>query len=152
MKMDLMTKRHWNWTFSGITSKIGYLCFYQKKTYEYVNIYDCFAGPGRDTDGNQGSPLIIIEEVKNYLQNESVPKADGVKIKLYFNDDKKPKYQELKQNIENCQEVSLFSCEVENKDFKDAFTNKVAELQSKKHRESGYSWSMRDKAHHRRSF
>lgn len=104
--------------------------FLSKKTYEHVNIYDFFAGPGRDTEGNQGSPLIIIEEVQNYLMDVSVPKADGVKIKLYFNDDKKPKYQDLKQNVENCQKTSLFSCEVKNKDFKDAFSEKVAELQS----------------------
>lgn len=105
--------------------------FLSKKTYGQVNIYDFFAGPGHDNDGNQGSPLIIIEEVQNYLTNESVPKADGVKIKLYFNDDKKLKYQELKRHIESCQKAMPFSCEVENKDFKDAFAERIAELQSK---------------------
>lgn len=38
-----------------------------KKIYwKTLNIYDFFAGPGKDVDGKKGTPLIILEELEPY--------------------------------------------------------------------------------------
>lgn len=38
---------------------------------KYVCIYDFFAGPGQDSAGNPGSPLIIVDEIKNYCMTNA---------------------------------------------------------------------------------
>lgn len=50
-----------------------------------ANIYDFFSGPGSDTQGNPGSPLIVQEEVKAYCQTRGHLKAD-VPVRMVFND------------------------------------------------------------------
>ncbi len=94
------------------------------KGYNDVALYDFFAGPGKDARGVKGSPLIIIEEVKGYLKDTTKPHAQGVKVSLYFNDDEKDKYLELDKAIKGEEDSSLFSVEVENKDFGDVFERK----------------------------
>ena len=61
--------------------------FLNKGTFKAITLYDFFAGPGKDVEGEKGSPLIIVEEVKAYLSNLSMHNAQGVKVNLYFNDD-----------------------------------------------------------------
>ncbi len=62
-----------------------------------VNIFDFFAGAGRDSKGNPGSPIIAINALMKYKQFLSRP---DLSINIYLND-KDPKYCErLKANIE----------------------------------------------------
>lgn len=60
--------------------------FLSKKTYADVWIYDFFAGPGRDSKGNEGSPLLVIGELRDYLFSPNVPKAEGVGVNVAFSD------------------------------------------------------------------
>ena len=82
-----------------------------------VAVYDFFAGPGKDAKGVYGSPLIIIEEVKRYLNDTTKSHAIGVNVSLYFNDDEEDKYLELDKAVKAEETSDLFSVEVENKDF-----------------------------------
>lgn len=34
-----------------------------------INVFDFFAGPGSDSKGNKGTPLIILEELTPYIDN-----------------------------------------------------------------------------------
>jgi three-Cys-motif partner protein len=102
--------------------------FLSKRTFKAITLYDFFAGPGSDIEGEKGSPLIIIDEVEAYLNNPTTPKAQGVEIKLYFNDDDKSKYLVLKEAIEKEGIKGFFSVEVENKDFTAAFNDKFSAI------------------------
>jgi three-Cys-motif partner protein len=62
-----------------------------------VNIFDFFAGVGRDSNGNPGSPIIAINALMKY--KELLGRSD-ISINIYLND-KELKYSErLKANIE----------------------------------------------------
>jgi three-Cys-motif partner protein len=98
--------------------------FLARRTFKAITLYDFFAGPGRDIEGEKGSPLIIIDEVKAYLNNPSTVKAQDVEIKLYFNDDDTSKYLTLREAIEKDGITRFFRVEVENKDFTAAFNDK----------------------------
>jgi three-Cys-motif partner protein len=62
-----------------------------------INICDFFAGPGKDTKGVDGSPIILLKSIKQY---ESFIKANHLKIQIHFNDYSKRKIESLKANIE----------------------------------------------------
>ena len=94
------------------------------KGYNNVALYDFFAGPGKDAKGVKGSPLIIIGEMKGYLEDNTKPHAQGINVSIYFNDDNKSKYVELHKTGKAEEASALFSVEVENKDFGDAFEAK----------------------------
>lgn len=64
---------------------------------ETIQVFDFFAGPGHDSDGNAGSPMIAVEELKLALSN--TPKRHNLTIKLFFNELDPVKYQELKNNV-----------------------------------------------------
>ncbi len=98
--------------------------FLSKKSFSSINIFDFFAGPGEDLDGKSGSPLIVINEVRNYLSDPLRPQAKDVKVNLYFNDDDKTKYNKLKETVEKTADPELFNVEVDNNDFIDAFQEK----------------------------
>ena len=57
-----------------------------KKIFNDIYIFDFFAGPGKDSNDQRGSPLIIIDELKKYLEHSISPVAPNVAIKLIFND------------------------------------------------------------------
>jgi len=61
--------------------------FLSKPSFNAINIFDFFAGPGKDSNGVEGTPLIIIDEIKKYLCNSELPYANKVSIQLFFNDD-----------------------------------------------------------------
>lgn len=98
------------------------------KGYKNVALYDFFAGPGKDARGVAGSPLIIIEELKAYLGNPTKPHAQGIRVKLYFNDDDNNKYLELDKAIKAEKTSGLFDIEVANEDFGNAFEAKFSAI------------------------
>ncbi len=98
--------------------------FLSRRMYKKISLYDFFAGPGRDVNGENGSPLIIIEEIEAYFSTPSTPKAQDVEINLYFNDDVKSKYLDLKKAVEEKSALKYFKVEVDNKDFSAAFKEK----------------------------
>lgn len=55
------------------------------RQFSQLNIYDFFAGPGRDGAGNLGSPLIILDEIKAFCKNRLSLKAE-IRVRMVFND------------------------------------------------------------------
>ena len=65
-----------------------------------VDIYDFFSGKGQDAVGNPGSPLIIVEEIKNYCAKNGDLKAN-VSVSMLFNDIEAKYITELEKSIES---------------------------------------------------
>lgn len=102
--------------------------FIYNKAISKIFIYDFFAGAGKDSDGNQGSPLILLSEAKG--QDCKICKAlNDKEIIFAFND--KNQFKELEKSInefvENClitnckRENCQYSWHIGSYDFKDVF-------------------------------
>jgi len=100
--------------------------FLSRKSFSRINIFDFFAGPGKDIDGRKGSPLVIMDEVRGYLNDHPLAHVQDVQISLYFNDADKDKYCQLKHAVEE-EDVgsALFDVKVDNKDFAKVFQEKL---------------------------
>ena len=70
------------------------------KFLEHLWVFDFFAGPGCDTQGNDGSPVIILKSVIDYHKNRS-NKASTKPLTLVFNDTTKKNIKELRNNTES---------------------------------------------------
>jgi three-Cys-motif partner protein len=88
-----------------------------------VAIYDFFAGPGADVTGEKGSPLIIAEEVRAFLNNSSRSHGHN-EVNLYFNDDDPRKCAELRRALSKLPLPMGVNIEVDNEDFGVAFKKK----------------------------
>jgi three-Cys-motif partner protein len=106
--------------------------FWQK-----IFIYDFFAGEGKDGEGNSGSPLIIIDELKNFCKDI---KNKDMQLKVILNEydrKKKEKLQDCSLDyINKCRKSNdaeiycpnfnqdsgcVFQLNIENNDFKEFF-------------------------------
>lgn len=61
-----------------------------------INIFDFFSGPGMDTTGCKGSPLITIDLLYPYFPNII---SNDLEVNLFFNDKRKNKIYQLKKYI-----------------------------------------------------
>lgn len=103
-----------------------------------IFIYDFFAGEGSDIVGNYGSPLIILDELRQYCTEIKSKKLD---VKIVFNEFEKDKSEKLHRQCteqlkvcrinsnNNCPNNGLddncvFNLLIENHDFK-AFFNSI---------------------------
>ncbi|MFN5539817.1 MAG: three-Cys-motif partner protein TcmP [Candidatus Melainabacteria bacterium] len=84
-----------------------------------IEIYDFFAGPGKDCNENFGSPLITINTINKFEQLISEYKKGG-KIKLVFNELNEQKFSQLSKNIESYSN-HLFEYQLFNRDFTELF-------------------------------
>lgn len=57
----------------------------ERKRFARANIFDLFSGPGKDTQGVSGSPLIVQEEIKSYCQTRESGRAN-IPVRMVFND------------------------------------------------------------------
>ncbi len=62
-----------------------------------IRIFDFFSGPGKDSSGRAGSPLLIIASLMKAAQRI---RDDGITIELYFNDKSAKKIKQLKAEID----------------------------------------------------
>jgi three-Cys-motif partner protein len=92
--------------------------FLSKKKFDSIYIFDFFAGPGKDCNGVEGSPLIIIDEIKKYLSDPQSPYTGNVSIQLFFNDDDSDKTLSLQDEVAQ-KDVSFVK--ISNQKFKQAF-------------------------------
>ncbi|NLV46855.1 MAG: three-Cys-motif partner protein TcmP [Candidatus Hydrogenedentes bacterium] len=92
--------------------------FLSKQTYSEVHIYDFFAGPGTDATGNCGSPLVIIEELEQYLKDARAPVAPGVDIFLHFNDNDCDKVAKLQQLVSERKTTLSYDVDFTSTDFR----------------------------------
>ncbi len=105
--------------------------FVSKSNYwKQVNIYDFFAGPGRDRSGNPGSPLIILDEITRYLSDETRPKAVDSQIRVFFNDADSDNIKQLWGEIDCREQDPRFSIATANLDFADAFAKELPMIRS----------------------
>ncbi len=87
--------------------------------WQKVNVFDFFAGPGKDSAGRNGSPLIIVEELLPHLESA---KQKSITVSLHFNENDKAKYEELTARIFNNEFADgNYNKLIENLDFKVAF-------------------------------
>lgn len=84
-----------------------------------LQIFDFFAGPGIDIDGNPGSPVIACDEIRNVLGECNKRHA---KVRMYFNEYAADKYKILLECL-NLQKQHLTDVVFTTKqsDFHDAF-------------------------------
>ncbi len=103
--------------------------FLSKLTCPTVGVYDFFAGPGRDSELAPGSPIIIRDEVSEYLPGGKRIIAQGISVKLYFNNKDKGNYEQLQQEVASWSpQIRNMVC-LDSLDFKDAFELKIREVQ-----------------------
>lgn len=109
-----------------------------KETYwDKIYLYDFFAGEGTDIEGNLGSPLIFLDEIKSHCFEIQKKK---LKLEFIFNEFSKPKFKKLeslcKSYLQSCREKENaeiycplntsdkscpFSYQLFNDEFKDCF-------------------------------
>ncbi len=70
-----------------------------RRPFTRANIFDFFAGPGRDLKGVHGSPLIVQDEIKKYCATQGRLKGD-VTVRLVFNDIDKDNVDRLQQDLQ----------------------------------------------------
>ena len=81
-----------------------------------MQFFDFFCGPGEDSRGEPGSPLILINEL--LAQRGQIEQREH-DIQIFFNDEDEKKIENLKQL---CLKKSLpWQPRVESLDFADAF-------------------------------
>ena len=99
---------------------------YSKGSSSKIRIIDFFAGPGRDTNGNAGSPLIALEEIRKYRKDIL---RTSSKVHLELNEKAKEKADHLREVLasEDIQR-DLCSWNVENHDFEQAFSNLLPQI------------------------
>ena len=68
--------------------------FLMGKYIEKIRILDFFCGPGKDQQGQPGSPVVILEVIKKFIQKHIDSMKD--RIEIIFNDSKKKHIEELK--------------------------------------------------------
>ena len=83
-----------------------------------IQIFDLFAGKGKDSNGIHGSPMRILEVLN---QNVELIKKSKVQIKIVINELKKNNYVQLIENLESIAQHSLYKLTYHNKDFVDVF-------------------------------
>lgn len=92
-----------------------------------INIFDFFAGPGKDLNGVFGTPLIILEELKPYKDQIEAKKLT---INLYFNEYDRDKYEILKDTLDKESSGLPYNIQIESKDFSESFESKYSSLNS----------------------
>lgn len=94
-----------------------------------INVFDFFAGPGSDSKGNKGTPLIILDELTPYLDTIAEKKLN---VNLYFNEYNKSKQEELKSKLQlGVENLMSYKIEIESLDFKDSFEKQSPRMESK---------------------
>jgi three-Cys-motif partner protein len=68
------------------------------RIFSRINVCDFFAGPGKDMNGIEGSPLLLLKHLPVYYD---IIKRNKQSLSVYFNDADKNKIQALEATIES---------------------------------------------------
>lgn len=90
----------------------------KNRSWKNIFIFDLFAGVGMDSEGNNGSPLIIVEELRRHYR-EIQEKA--LNIHIIFNDSEKDNIDQLESRINNQSDKRAYKISYFNKDFNELF-------------------------------
>lgn len=88
-----------------------------------INIYDFFAGPGYDSDGHKGTPIIILDELRNHYD---AIERNNLDVHINLNEFDSDKNELLKKNTLLSEEEIPYSIRVEQKDFRVFFEEEFA--------------------------
>jgi len=90
-----------------------------------VQIFDFFAGQGKDSMNSPGSPLIAIEVIRSF---EKLIKERDLCVILHFNELEEEKYRSLVECLEGCE--GNFEIKTYQKDFKTLFDEHYESMKS----------------------
>ncbi len=94
--------------------------FLQHSYFHHLIIGDLFSGPGTDTDGNDGTPLIILRAL--WSHREKLERS-SCSVSVIFNDNKKAKTQSLHLLTQEWDQIiPRVSIEIFNEDAEDLFS------------------------------
>ncbi len=99
---------------------------------ETLNIFDFFAGAGKDKDGTQGSPLLTINAVKQFLP---LLISKHIKVNLFLNDADQNKVNLLKELIKermNKDLESVLNVRITCNKFEEIFVSYLPLMKKKK--------------------
>ena len=83
-----------------------------------IQVYDFFSGPGKDLDGNDGSPMIAIQEIHSALEANEKRISPILQIRLVLNDKDQEQTEKLHETIALKKfERDHFTIEVFDQDF-----------------------------------
>lgn len=68
----------------------------KEKYWKDISLYDMFAGEGKDAEGVNGSPLIMLEELMPYCKTIS---DESLRLNILFNEFDKKRFKALEKNI-----------------------------------------------------
>ena len=93
---------------------------------EPITVADFFAGPGKDSEGVAGSPLIVLRELR---QSSDLIEEKRAKVRLLLNEASGAKADDLRTTMDS-QSIpsSLCSWAVQNLEFEDAFAEVYPKL------------------------
>lgn len=86
----------------------------QEIIWNEIQVFDLFAGEGKDVEGTFGSPMRILTILN---KNRELILKSKVRVRVIFNEYDKEKYQLLLQNIESIIDRSICVVESNNEDF-----------------------------------
>ncbi|WP_424963313.1 three-Cys-motif partner protein TcmP [Ekhidna sp.] len=86
--------------------------------WKHILIYDFFSGEGMDSEGNSGSPLIILEELK---EHHEIIKKRKLIVRVVLNEKVKSKFKKLCANTEDFLKDVPYHHIRENRDFQEYF-------------------------------
>lgn len=101
----------------------------KRKSIGNVLIYDFFAGPGTDRKGNPGSPLIVIDEVKKFLEEREQVADEKLPVTFFFYDKDKEKIENLQNEINKIYLPEHYQVYCSAKPFHEAFYENMQYLE-----------------------
>jgi three-Cys-motif partner protein len=88
-------------------------------TKQRIRIFDLFCGPGQDSNGQKGSPILILEALQRL---DAMIKQVGYQVDVYFNDADADKITELRETLTSAGLMAgPYKPHFSNKDFIQAF-------------------------------
>jgi three-Cys-motif partner protein len=92
-------------------------------SFKEIHIYDFFSGPGTDSEGNFGSPLLVLRKLKGYHSDGRLHGWSKVAIRLHFSDADQDKCDELATMVASPEwQIPGVLCSVRRLEFSDALT------------------------------
>ena len=96
-----------------------------------MHIFDFFAGPGEDTKGVPGSPLIIMEELRSYCEDNEAIRIPNPNVTLHFSDGDAHNIEALKERVqEHLCPRGCCTADVAGRQFHDALQGALPTLRS----------------------
>lgn len=105
-----------------------------------VHLYDLFCGEGIYSNGGKGSPIILLEKIKNLHFVNKAKSHPHVDFHCSFNDIDNEKLEKLKSAIQdkNLHYKEMGSLDISNQDYKDKLEEVIAGIDKLKRSEKAF--------------